>query len=270
MLRLLDNAIALGFERRMPRWLDASVEPGKGECMKTVERRDVPDESREVGTEEARGAGNRPQRGATAVIGLTGGIACGKSTVADVFRARGVRVIDADLVAREVTMPGEPALDALVRAFGQDILLADGTLDRKGLGAKVFGDPAAVAKLNAITHPAILARTGKRLADAQREGLGWVVYEAALILENRAEAGLSGLVVVMCPPEMQRQRLIARNGFTPEEAERRIATQTSDEVRRAKATWLIENDGDRDQLVERAHRLVDTLIDRYGEPGIRV
>jgi dephospho-CoA kinase len=237
--------------------------------MKIVERSEAPNEPSKTPLESSPGGkpGMRPQRGGMPVIGLTGGIACGKSTVAEVFRERGVRVIDADLVAREVTMPHEPALAALVREFGSDILLEDGTLDRKGLGAKVFGDPTAVAKLNAITHPAILARTGKRLADAQREGLGWVIYEAALILENRAEAGLSGLIVVLCPPESQRQRLMARNGLTPEEVERRIAAQTSDEVRRAKATWLIENDGDLPALVEKAHRLVDTLVEKYGAPG---
>jgi dephospho-CoA kinase len=218
---------------------------------------------------EVAGRSPRPQRGPTAVLGLTGGIACGKSTVAEVFRARGVEVIDADAIAREVTQPGEPALEALVREFGPGILAPDGTLDRKGLGARVFGDPAAVAKLNAITHPAILARTGKRLADAQRAGLGWVVYEAALILENRAEAGLSGLVVVLCPAEAQRARLISRSGLSPIEAEQRIAAQTSDEVRRAKATWVLDNDGDVEGLVDKTLALIDALVARFGEPGAR-
>lgn len=203
-------------------------------------------------------------RRSTAVIGLTGGIACGKSTVAQVFRELGARVVDADELAREVTRPGEPALAALVKAFGEDILSADGELDRKKLGDRVFGNPSAVATLNAITHPAILARTGKRLADAQREGLGWVVYEAALILENRAEAGLSALVCVLCPPELQRQRLIARSGLTADEAERRIAAQTDDTNRRAKATWLIENDKDIETLKARAREIFAAIDARFG------
>lgn len=204
------------------------------------------------------------RRRSTAVIGLTGGIACGKSTVAQVFRELGARIVDADELAREVTRPGEPALAALVKAFGEDILNADGELDRKKLGDRVFGNPSAVATLNAITHPAILARTGKRLADAQREGLGWVVYEAALILENRAEAGLSALVCVLCPAELQRARLMARNGLTLEEAERRIAAQTDDANRRAKATWLIENDAELDTLKARAREVFAAIEARFG------
>lgn len=208
-----------------------------------------------------------PPRKTTAVIGLTGGIACGKSTVAAVFRDLGARIIDADELAREVVRPGEPALGALVRAFGQDILEANGELDRKKLGARVFSDPAAVKQLNAITHPAILARTGKRLAEAQREGLGWVVYEAALILENRAEAGLSALIAVICPPALQRARLASRSGLDDAEIERRIAAQTTDEVRREKATWLIDNAGDLEALRARAREVFDAVVARYGPPG---
>jgi dephospho-CoA kinase len=210
----------------------------------------------------------RPARSrrSTAVVGLTGGIACGKSTVAEVLRELGVRVIDADELAREVTRPGEPALEALVKAFGGDILTRDGELDRKALGDRVFGNPSAVKTLNAITHPAILARTGKRLADAQREGLGWVIYEAALILENRAEAGLSSLICVVCPQEAQRERLMARSGLTADEAERRISAQTNDEVRRAKATWLIENDGDIEDLRRKAAALFEAIVERHGRP----
>lgn len=209
----------------------------------------------------------RTQKKSTAVIGLTGGIACGKSTVAEVFRRLGARVIDADQLAREVVEPGEPALAALVRTFGHDILEEGGALDRKKLGSRVFGDPAAIAALNAITHPAILARTGKRLAEAQREGLGWVVYEAALILENRAEAGLSALIAVLCPPEAQRERLRARSGLSDAEIEGRIAAQTNDEVRRAKATWLIENDADLQALEAKARATFEAIVERYGAPG---
>lgn len=217
----------------------------------------------------SRDAAKPRSRHITAVIGLTGGIACGKSTVAALFRDLGARIIDADELSREVTRPGEPALAALVTAFGADILTAEGELDRKKLGDRVFGDPGKIAQLNHITHPAILARTGKRLADAQREGLGWVVYEAALILENKAEAGLSDLVCVLCPPDEQRRRLVARNGFTPEEVERRIAAQTDDAHRRAKATWVIENDSDLDTLRQRASEVFAAIVERHGRPEAR-
>jgi len=200
----------------------------------------------------------------TAVIGLTGGIACGKSTVAEHFRNWGATVIDADQIAREVVQPGEPALGALVRAFGEDILQPDGSLDRKHLGARVFGDTARVAQLNTITHPAILARTGKRLADAQRAAIPWVLYEAALILENRTQGGLAGLIVVLCPPEMQLARLLARNDLREDEARARIAAQTSDEVRRAHATWLIDNGGSATLLEAESRRVFDAVVALHG------
>lgn len=201
----------------------------------------------------------------TAVIGLTGGIACGKSSVAAHFRAWGATIIDADALAREVVAPGEPALAALVRAFGEDILQPDGALDRKRLGQRVFGDAAAVAQLNAITHPAILARTGKRIAEAQRAGLPWVVYEAALILENRAQAGLRGLVVVLCPPEVQLARLVARNpDLGEDEARARIAAQTSDATRREHATWLIDNAGTAADLEAASRRVFDAIVAEHG------
>lgn len=202
----------------------------------------------------------------TAVVGLTGGIACGKSTVARHFRSWGATVIDADELAREVVQPGEPALAALVRAFGEAILLPDGSLDRKGLGRKVFGDPKATAQLNAITHPAILARTGKRLAEAQRARLPWVVYEAALILENKVQAGLAGLVVVLCPEAAQLERLLARSELSEAEARARIAAQTSDEVRRAHATWIIENGGTPAELETASRGVFDAIVTRHGPP----
>lgn len=206
-------------------------------------------------------------RHATAVIGLTGGIACGKSSVAGLFRSWGAHLIDADAIAREVVEPGEPALAALVRAFGESILQPDGSLDRKGLGQRVFGDKAALATLNAITHPAIGARTGKRLAEAQRSGLAWVIYEAALILENRIQAGLAGLVVVLCPRELQLERLLARSELSRAEAEARIAAQTTDEVRRAAATWIIDNQGSLEALEVRSREVFDAIVARYGAPA---
>lgn len=202
-------------------------------------------------------------RQTTAVVGLTGGIASGKSTVAARFRARGARVIDADLLAREAVAPGEPALAAIARTFGAEYLDASGALDRAKLGAHVFADPAALAKLNAITHPAILARVGRELATAHREGLPWVVYEAALILENKLAPGLQ-LVVVLADPEVQVQRLMARSGLPETEARQRIAAQTDNATRRAAADHVIENHGDLAALEARADAVFDALSAAYG------
>ena len=209
-------------------------------------------------------ADTRPARATTALIGLTGGIASGKSTVAARLRERGAHVIDADIVAREVVAPGEPALAAIVRAFGEGVLKSDGQLDREALGAIVFTDPARRKQLELITHPAILARTGRHMAEAQRAGWAWVVYEAALILETRGKGGFAALAVVVCPPEIQRERLMARNGLSADEADRRIAAQVDNAARRAAADYLLENDADVAALVAKADALFDGLTARFG------
>jgi len=203
-------------------------------------------------------------RRSTAIIALTGGIASGKSTVAARLRARGALVVDADVVSREVTAPNEPALGAIARSFGDGVLHADGTLNREALGAIVFSDPNKRRQLEMITHPAIMARTGRHLAEAQRAGWAWVVYEAALILETRGQAGFTALAVVICPPELQHARLMARNGVTADEATRRIEAQTDNATRRAAADFLIENTTDLDHLNARADALFEELSGRWG------
>lgn len=204
------------------------------------------------------------ERRSTAVIGLTGGIASGKSTVAARWRTRGARVIDADALAREVVAPGEPALDAIVRAFGPEFLSPDGSLDRKRLGARVFAEPAAVARLNAITHPAILARVGAALATAQREGMPWVVYEAALIIENQLAPGLSTLVAVVCDPELQVRRAAERDHLGEALVRQRLENQTDNATRVARADLVIHNDGSLDALLSEADRVFDGLIRKWG------
>jgi dephospho-CoA kinase len=205
-----------------------------------------------------------PRRAPTALIGLTGGIASGKSTVANRLRARGAHVIDADAISREITAPGEAALAAITRAFGAEVLHPDGTLNREALGALVFADPGRRKQLELITHPAIMARTGKHLAEAQRAGWAWVVYEAALILESRGKAGFSALAVIVCDPALQKARLIARNGLSPDDADKRIAAQTDNATRRAAADYLIENDADLAHLENEADRLFAAWTERWG------
>lgn len=200
----------------------------------------------------------------TAVVGLTGGIASGKSTVAERWRTRGARVIDADLVARAVVEPGEPALAQIVATFGAGMLRDDGALDRARLGELVFSDPAALSRLNAITHPAIMARVGRHLLQARRDGLPWVVYEAALVIENQLAPGLDLLVAVICAPETQIARLATRNGLDAEAARKRLAAQVDNDRRREVADVVIANDGTLDALLAEADRVFDDLVGRFG------
>lgn len=198
------------------------------------------------------------------VIGLTGGIASGKSTVARLLAERGAAVVDADLLARRVVEPGQPALAELVARFGPSIISPDGQLDRKRLAAIAFADPAARADLGRITHPRIAAASAAEIATWADAGAGVVFYEAALLVENRAHAGLAALVVVAARPEVQLARLMARDGLTEEEARARIAAQASLDEKRAAATWVIENDGDPAGLDREVDRVVREIEARFG------
>lgn len=200
-----------------------------------------------------------------AVIGLTGGIASGKSTVAARMRERGVAVIDADQLAREVVAPGQPALALIEASFGAEMIQADGTLDRQRLGALVFSDPRSLDRLNQITHPAIMKLTGQRLLELRAEGHPWVAYEAALIIENGLAPGLSELVVVVCEPATQVRRIMSRNGLPESEARQRVAAQTTNAVRRAQADRIIDNEGSLEALLEATDALIDALNDSYGD-----
>lgn len=199
----------------------------------------------------------------TAIVGLTGGIASGKSTVAEVLRGLGVAIVDADVVAREVVAPGTPGLAAIVEAFGAEVLDAAGALDRKALGARVFGDAAARRTLEAITHPRIFARSMEQLAHVAGSGAPYGVYDAALLVENGSYKMLQALVVVAAPPELQRARLVARDGLTPEEADARIAAQLPLERKIAVADHVIWNDADRDTLHARALAVHQALTSRF-------
>jgi dephospho-CoA kinase len=178
------------------------------------------------------------------VIGLTGGVATGKSTVAGLLRARGVPVIDADQVSREVTAPGSPGLAEVVAAFGPSVLTPEGTLDRKALGAIVFADPTARARLEAISHP----RIGAAIADWIGAQQGPCVVEAALMVETGTWRRYDDLVVVSCPPDLQRRRLMAREAIDGAEADRRLAAQLPLIQKEALASVLVWNDGDAGQL----------------------
>lgn len=176
-------------------------------------------------------------------IGLTGGIASGKSTVAVKLRALGATVIDADLLAREIVKPQEPALLEIEKTFGSEMISPDGTLDRKRLGALVFQDPEKLALLNAITHPRIIALAEKRFQEAEAAGAKATFLDAALLFEAGWDKHLDAVWVVAVPPEEQLRRLVARDGFTPEEAEARIRAQLPLEEKVRRAQVVIDNSG---------------------------
>jgi dephospho-CoA kinase len=179
-----------------------------------------------------------------AIIGLTGGIGAGKSTVAAILAELGARVIDADRIGHEVYRPGSEGFRRVVDAFGPGIVAPDGTIDRRELGAIVFADAAALARLNALVHPLIGDEITRRIAEARAGGYdGPIVIEAAILLE----AGWRGLVGRLWVVSVDRETAIARvsasRGLTREEVERRIDAQTSDETRRRAADLVIDNRG---------------------------
>ena len=196
------------------------------------------------------------------VLGLTGGIASGKSTVAGMFAARGVPVLDADQLLREVQEPGRPAHADIVAAWPA-VLAPDGTIDRRRLGDIVFNDPAARARLEAITHPRIRALSDERLAALAAAGHPLAIYEASLLVEAGRHEELDGLIVVRTSPATQLGRVLARGGLTRAQAEARIGAQLPLEHKLRVATHVIDNDGDR----AATEAQVDQLLAELGGPS---
>ncbi len=176
------------------------------------------------------------------LIGLTGGIASGKSTVTEMFRALGVPVIDADVIAREVVAPGQPALAEIAARFPGAVDPA-GQLDRAALARRVFSSATERAALDAITHPRIRARVKEEREKLARAGAKLALYDAALLIENDLQRELDGVILVAAPKEAQLERLLRTRNMSPAEAAARIAAQLPLDAKRAHATWVIENDG---------------------------
>ena len=180
------------------------------------------------------------------LVGLTGSIATGKSTVSEMFRRLGCEVIDADLLAREVVAPGEPALAEIAEEFGRDVLQPDGALDRKKLGAIVFGDAARRKRLEQITHPAIAARFQRRLAELEARGFdGIVLWDAPVMIESGGYKSMEKLVVVATDEITQAARLCARDAIETLEADRKIKSQMPVAEKAKLADSVIDNAGDR-------------------------
>lgn len=186
-------------------------------------------------------------------IGLTGGIASGKSKVAELFAARGIPIIDTDILARQLTEPGKPGLAAVTAAFGDGVLHPDGTLDRSRLRSMVFTDPAKRRRLDTILHPLILAAA---LHNAAEAGGPYQIFAVPLLTETGFDKQMDRVLVVDCPVEIQRQRLMLRDGESAQTADAMITAQASGEQRLAIADDIIVNDGsleDLESAVERLH-----------------
>lgn len=192
------------------------------------------------------------------IIGLTGGIACGKSTVARMLERRGAAIVDADLIAREVVEPGSPVLDQIAERFGRDVLNADGSLNRKRLADIVFSDAEAKRDLEQLTHPAIRARIRERIARLERERpQGLNVADIPLLYESGLEHEYPEIMVVYVPESVQLRRLMERDGLDERQAMSRIRAQIPIEEKKRRADIVIDNSGslrDTEEQVDRFWR----------------
>lgn len=194
------------------------------------------------------------------LVGLTGGIAAGKSTVAERFVKHGAELVDADVIARDVAMPGTPTYREIVEHFGTGILDEDGFIDRAALGAIVFDDERERAVLNGITHPPILAEIADQL-ELLVAFDGCVVLDVPLLVETDVGRRYDAVVVVAASEHTQLRRLVRDRGLSERQARQRIASQAPLEVKLARATHVIWNDGTLSELVERADAVAGALCD---------
>jgi dephospho-CoA kinase len=195
------------------------------------------------------------------LVGLTGSIATGKSTVSRMFAHLGARVLDADLLAREVVMPGQPAYLKIVEEFGQGVVQDDATLDRKALGAIVFAEPARRKRLEEITHPAIAARQQRILSVLDEEAFeGIVIWDVALLFETGGVAKMDRVVVVATDPETELARLMARDGMAEVDARARMASQMPVAEKAKRAHYVIDNSGDRAQTEGQVKVVYEALL----------
>jgi dephospho-CoA kinase len=193
------------------------------------------------------------------LIGLTGGIASGKSTFAEALRALGAPVIDADRLARDAVRAGSPALAAIAREFGPGVLGPDGELDRKGMAARVFSDPSARARLERLVHPAVRAAAAAEAARLDAAGHALAFYDVPLLYERSLDREVDCVVVVHAPRDVQVARLRARDSLTPAPPPPRLAAQLPLDDKAQRADVVVENDGDIAALRGRAGPLLRGL-----------
>ncbi|WP_322796617.1 dephospho-CoA kinase [Tepidiforma sp.] len=203
------------------------------------------------------------------VIGLTGGIASGKSTVTSFFRERNIPVIDADQLGHRTYEPGTETYERVIEAFGRDIVAPDGTIDRRVLGGRVFGRPDELKRLTDIVWPGIRKLASEQLAEFEAAGNQLVVLEAAVLFEAGWEDLVDEVWVVVVDPEIAVQRLASRNGLDPEAARARIASQLSNEERIARGDVVIENNGTLEELQARIQQAWEALQERLHDAAGR-
>lgn len=200
-------------------------------------------------------------------IGLTGGIGSGKSTVTALLRRRGVPVLDADEIVRELQRPGADGLRQLVDAFGPGILEPSGELDRAALGRLVFADPDARRRVEAILHPLVRERMAAEQAAAEARGARILVHDIPLLFEARDPSSFDATVLVYAPPEVQRKRLTEQRGMSAADAEARIAAQLPMAEKRRRATYVIDNTGSLEELESEVDRVWAEIARQSPAPG---
>ena len=200
-------------------------------------------------------------------VGLTGGIASGKSTVTATLAELGATIIDADRLGHQTYEPGTETFGQVVAAFGDEIVGADGTIDRAVLGGKVFGEPGAMTKLTDIVWPGIGALAVAAIEEARAAGVAVAVVEAAVLFEAGWEVLVDEVWVITVPPAVARQRLLDRNGFSAEEADKRIASQISNAEREARADQVISTDCSLDEVRTRVEAAWQALLSRPSAAG---
>ena len=193
------------------------------------------------------------------LIALTGSVAAGKSSVGAHFRSWGATVIDADALVRELQRPGEPVLDAIVAGFGREVLDAHGALDRAAMRRRIIADPAAKRRLESIVHPAVEQRRHALVDAARARGDELVIADIPLLFEAADPDGYDGVIVVDAPTPERRRRLMHDRDMSAHEADQLMAAQFPAAEQRARATWIIDNDGDRATLETRARAVWDAL-----------
>jgi len=182
------------------------------------------------------------------VVGITGGIGSGKGLATEFFRSRGAAIVDADAVARELMRRGSPLLAQVAAAFGPEVLREDGGLDRLGLAKAVFGDPRAVARLNAMTHPPIKAEIERQLGELAEEGKARIACVVApLLLEAGCRKTVDRVLVIVADEQERIRRVMARDGLTEEEIRQRMAVQMPTEEQRRQADWVVDTTPGREQ-----------------------
>lgn len=201
----------------------------------------------------------QPDAPATRIIGLTGNIASGKSAVASLLEQKGATIIDADELAREVVIPGSPALEAIVARWGQSVLSADGTLDRAALRKTVFNNRSELDALNEIVHPEVMRLRATEVEAARMRGDRVIVAVIPLLFERHLADEFDFIVLVDAPRDVRLERIVRDRGLEAAEAMDMVASQMPAELKRARANWVIENSGSMEDLEAEVDRLWDEI-----------